>query len=334
MVRWAVQLVWAAFVALVGWEFARFHAAAIAGTGVLPARPAAVEALLPISALLALKRFLVTGQWDDVHPAGLTVLLAVIVSAFAARKAFCSWVCPVGTLSRALEWGGGKLGWMKRRKPSHEKSAAALLAHAPKYVILGFFLFFIFGAMDVRTVSEFLASPYNHVADARLLAFFAAPSALATIVIGALFVGSLFVRHLWCRFVCPYGAFLGLVAWASPQRVVRDAATCTSCKRCTQVCPSAIRVHTELVVLTPECTGCTDCVTVCPVEDCLTVGRPAKRGWSPVWVPIVAALVLLGAYAWARASGRWYSRVPAGEFAERYRAESLERAAESATHRP
>ena len=322
--RWVVQLVCAAFVALVGFEFARFHAQAMAGGTPVSARPASVEALLPISALMALRRFVATGQWDDLHPAGLTILVAVIVSAFFARKAFCSWVCPVGTLSRALEWAGGRLGWMRRRKPSQKKSAFALVGHAPKYVVLGFFLFMMFVVMDVRTVSEFLGSDYNHVADARLLAFFAAPSGTAIVVIGAFFVGSLFVRHLWCRFVCPYGAFLGLVSWFSPQRIVRDEATCTSCKRCTQVCPSAIRVHTELRVLTPECTGCMDCVTVCPVEDCLTVGRPRRQGWSPLLVPVVAIAVLLGAWLAARASGHWYSKTPASEFAERYRNEAMQ----------
>lgn len=328
--RWIVQFVCAAFVALVGYEFARFHAQAMAGGTPVSARPASVEALLPISALMALRRFVATGQWDDLHPAGLTILVAVIASAFFARKAFCSWVCPVGTLSRALEWMGGKLGWMRRRKPSQKKSALAMLGHAPKYVVLGFFLFMMFVVMDVRTVSEFLGSDYNHVADARLLAFFSAPSGTAIVVIGAFFVGSLFVRHLWCRFVCPYGAFLGLVAWLSPQRVVRDEATCTSCKRCTQICPSAIRVHTELRVLTPECTGCMDCVTVCPVEDCLTIGRPAKRGGSPVWVPAIAIAVLLGAYVAARSSGHWRSRVSAAEFAERYRNEAMQRSFEGA----
>ncbi|MFN8586169.1 MAG: 4Fe-4S binding protein [Candidatus Eisenbacteria bacterium] len=330
LVRWAVQAVCAAFMVLVGVEFARFHAAALRGDALLPARPATVESLLPISALMALRRFVATGQWDDLHPAGLTVLVAVLVSAFVARKAFCAWICPVGMLSRALEAIGGRLRWMKRRKPSHVKPAMALLAHAPKYVILAFFVYFMFVVMDVRTVSEFLGSSYNHVADARLLAFFAAPSATAIVVIGGFVVGSLFVRHLWCRFFCPYGAFLGLLAWASPQRVVRDPVACTSCKRCTQVCPSAIRVHTELRVLTPECTGCMDCVTVCPVEDCLTVGRPAKRGWSPLWVPALTVLVLLGGYAVARLSGHWRSKLPAAEFAERYRVEAAERAYEAA----
>src|SRR5512137_1888623 len=108
-VRWGVQGLYLAFLLLVGWEFWRFHAQAV-GTGpVTAARPPSVESFLPISALVGLKRFVLTGYWDPVHPAGLTILLAAIVGALLARKAFCGWVCPVGTISRALEWLGEKL---------------------------------------------------------------------------------------------------------------------------------------------------------------------------------------------------------------------------------
>lgn len=317
--RWGVQILCAGFIALVGVEFARFYDAALAGAAPLPPRPAAVEALLPLSALLGLKHFVATGKWDDLHPAGLTILLSVVLTALAARKAFCGWVCPVGTLSRGLEWLGARTGLLRRRKRGAKPSAFGWLAYAPKYVVLAFFALSIFLLMDARAVEAFLASPYNHVADARMLLFFRHPSTTALVVIGAFVVGSLVVKHLWCRFFCPYGALLGLFSWASPQRVVRDTATCTHCKRCTQVCPVEIRVHEQLRVLTPECTGCLDCVAVCPVDDCLTIARPARRGWSPWLVPAVAIGVLLGSWLVARATGRWYSSRSAAEFAERYR---------------
>lgn len=317
--RWGVQLACAAFIVLVGVEFARFYDAALAGATPLPQRPATVEALLPLSALLGLKQFLVTGAWDDLHPAGLTILLAVVLTAVVARKGFCSWVCPVGTLSRGLEWLGARANLLHRPKRGAKPSAFGWLAYAPKYLVLAFFAWSIFLLMDGRAVAAFLASPYNHVTDARMLLFFRHPSTTALVVIGGFVVGSLFVRHLWCRFFCPYGALLGLFSWASPQRIVRDTATCTSCKRCTQVCPVRITVHTELRVLTPECTGCLDCVAVCPVDDCLTVGRTGRRGWSPLLVPALTLAVLLGAYVAARATGRWYSKQSAAEFAEWYR---------------
>ena len=101
--RTAVQAAYLLFLALVGAEFAAWLAQVQAGGVVTRARPSAVEAFLPISALLGLKRFLLTGQWDDIHPAGLTIFAAALGTALIARKAFCSWMCPVGALSRALE---------------------------------------------------------------------------------------------------------------------------------------------------------------------------------------------------------------------------------------
>jgi len=35
-----------------------------------------------------------------VHPAGLVILVLVLGLGLLAKKAFCSWVCPIGTLSR------------------------------------------------------------------------------------------------------------------------------------------------------------------------------------------------------------------------------------------
>lgn len=316
--RWSVQALCAAFIVLVGVEFARFYDAALSGRAPLPHRPASVESLLPLSAMLGLKQFVLTGKWDDLHPAGLVILLAVLASALIARKAFCSWVCPVGTLSRALERLGAR--WkLLRRKRGTKPSPLAWAAYVPKYLVLFFFVWSIFGLMDLRAVSAFLASPYNHVTDARMLVFFRHPSGTVVAVIAAFVIGSLFVKHLWCRFFCPYGAFLGLLSWISPQRIVRDASTCTTCKRCTHVCPVQITVHTELRVLTPECTGCLDCVAVCPVDDCLTVGRTGRKGWSPLLVPVLAIAVLLGAWLVARNTGHWESKLPQAEFAKWYR---------------
>jgi polyferredoxin len=173
--------------------------------------------------------------------------------------------------------------------------------------------------MDLPALSAFLVSPFNVTADAALLRFFLHPSVTAIVVIGAFVVGSLFVKQLWCRFFCPYGAFLGLFSWASPQKVVRDPDACIHCERCTRGCPAGIVVHTELRILTPECTGCMDCVAVCPVDDCLTVGRRGRKGWSPAWVPALALAALLGAWMLARTSGHWTSRLPAGGFREAYR---------------
>ena len=62
---------------------------------------------MPISALISLKYWLQTGMVNEIHPSGLFILLAIVAVSLLLKKAFCSWLCPVGTLSESL-WMLGK----------------------------------------------------------------------------------------------------------------------------------------------------------------------------------------------------------------------------------
>jgi ferredoxin len=308
-VRWLVQLAYAAFSLLVGYEFYTFYAQVITEVPVGARRPPAVEAFLPISALVGLKRFAVTGQWDEVHPAGLTVLVAAILGAFLARKSFCSWICPGGTASRALEALGQKLLWKRRGFPRVPRWLDLPLASV-KYLLLGFFLKTIVLDMPAFAVDAFVRSPYNVAADAKMLLFFFDLSTTAIAVFAALVLLSLVVKHFWCRYLCPYGALLGLVSLASPARVVRDPERCNDCRACTRACPVELPVHAKLAVWSPECTGCMGCVSACTTEDALSVSRRGKRGLSPWLVPALGVGSLLVLWAVARLTGHWETQVP------------------------
>ncbi len=87
-IRGLVQAAYIAFFVLVGIEFHAFYRQVVSGGPVTAHRPPAVEGFLPISALMGLKHFVATGLWDNVHPAGLAILIAAIVSSFLARKVF------------------------------------------------------------------------------------------------------------------------------------------------------------------------------------------------------------------------------------------------------
>ena len=65
-------------------------------------RPAGVEGWLPIEGLMQLKYFLITGKVPHVHAAGFFLFTSFLVISFVFRKAFCSWICPVGTVSEYL----------------------------------------------------------------------------------------------------------------------------------------------------------------------------------------------------------------------------------------
>ena len=61
-----------------------------------------------------------------------------------------------------------------------------------------------------------MGSPYGAIADVRMLNFFRDLGETAAIVLGFLFVASVLVQNFWCRYLCPYGALLGLAIPAEP----------------------------------------------------------------------------------------------------------------------
>jgi hypothetical protein len=75
--------------------------------GLYVARPAGVEGWLPIAGLMNSKYFLLTGQVPAIHPAAMFLFLTFQLMSLLLKKAFCVWLCPVGTLSEVL-WKLGR----------------------------------------------------------------------------------------------------------------------------------------------------------------------------------------------------------------------------------
>jgi polyferredoxin len=324
-VRTGVQVAFLLGTLLLGAQFARFFAQALAGGPLSVARPPGVEAFLPVAALVGARRFAGTWQWDDVHPAGLAFLAAVVLGALLARRAFCSWACPIGTLSRGLEWARTRL----LRLPARWNAPRWLrtLALAPRYLLLAAFLFLI-GGMSAQQAGAFLYSPYNLAADANMLAMFLHLSAAGFAVLALLVALSVAIRNGFCRFVCPYGALLGVAGAASPFRIVRDPAACNACGACTRACGQGIRVAEAKTVHSLDCSACLACVSACNVQGALDVrllGQNGGKAVRPWLVPACALAVLLVAWSGAIATGHWRSALSDQEFAEAYRTGLRER---------
>jgi polyferredoxin len=227
-------------------------------------RPAGVEGYLPIAGLMNLKYFLITRKVPIVHPAAMFLLIAFLLISFIFRKAFCSWLCPVGTLSEAL--------WKLGRKLLKENWSMPRWLDIPlrglKYLIFGLFLYAV-TAMSATSIEAFLTSPYGVVADVKMLNFFRYLSETAAITLVALAVLSIFYQNFWCRYLCPYGALMGLVSLFSPSRIRRDPDLCINCAKCAKACPSLLAVDKLINVRSAECTACLECVAVCPAQGAL-----------------------------------------------------------------
>jgi polyferredoxin len=281
----------------------------VAGPGpVSVQRPPGVEGFLPIGAMMGWKLFAQTGYWDRVHPAAMVILGWAGLVSLALRKSFCSWFCPVGTVS---EWC-----WKAGRKILGRNFAPPRWLDIPlrgiKYLLLGFFLWVIW-RMSAPAVAAFLQGPYYQVSDVKMLHFFTRMTPLTAAVLAVLTGLSFLIRNFWCRYLCPYGALMGLLALASPTRIERNSQSCTGCGRCGEVCPHRLPVQAKQRILSAECSGCLDCTRVCPVADTLGMNSvgPGRWTWRPAALGLAVGLSFCAAVWAAELSGHWQSSLPA-----------------------
>ena len=275
------------------------------GASSFAARPAGVEGWLPIAALMNLKYLVLTGTFPTIHPAGMFLLVAFLAMSFLLRKSFCSWFCPVGTLSEYL-W---KLGRRTFRRNFSLPRWLDIPLRGLKYLLLGLFVYVI-AKMDTGTIADFLASPYGLIADVKMLNFFRFMSETAAVTIGVMAILSIFIQNFWCRFLCPYGALMGLASLLSPAKIRRNEQACIDCAKCAKACPSRLPVDTLIQIRSAECTACLECVAVCPAKDALSFELPRHRRLSPAVVAATIAILFLGLVSYAKLSGHWDTKLP------------------------
>jgi polyferredoxin len=305
-IRHAVQ---AAFLALNIWIAAEFYLFVryyeTGGRSPWVRRPPGVEGWLPIASLMNLKVLLLTGALPAMHAAGMFLLIAFLAGSWIFRKSFCGWLCPVGTVSEYLWRVGRRLFRRNFRLPR----AVDVALRSLKYILLGLFLYAV-AAMPVPAIRAFLNGPYGVVADVKMLNFFRFLGVTGGIVVALLALASLVVQNFWCRYLCPYGALMGLAAVASPLRIRREADLCIDCGKCAKACPSAMPVDRLVTIRSAECTGCMQCVAACPAAGALFLAAPRRRKVQSWMVALGTVAIFLAVCGYARWTGHWHTNPP------------------------
>jgi len=288
------QLLFLAWTAWAGIQFGLFvRHFETAGAPPLYLRPPSIEAFLPIGALVSLKHWLASGSIHPAHPAALVLFLTFVAMSILAKKSFCAWLCPVGTLS---DWAW-RLGRRLLGRNFQLWRPLDLMLRSLKYLLLLFFVKLILIDMPATALGGFLDSPYWAISDVKMLHFFTGPSTTTLVVVGLLVLVSLPLKNAWCRYLCPYGALLGLTSLLSPFKIRRQAADCNGCQRCSKACPADLPVDQKQLIRSAECTGCLSCLSHCP-NGALAMTTPGRR-----WPPYVFPWTVLGLFALGIASG-------------------------------
>jgi len=306
ILRHSVQLAFLALNAWIGVQFylwVRYYETG--GQSMLVSRPPGVEGWLPIASLMNLKVLLLTGQIPKLHPAGMFILIAFLAASWIFRKSFCSWLCPVGTVSEYLGQIGRRIFGRNFRIPRRVDIGLRSL----KYVLLALFLYAV-GSMSVDAIRTFLEGPYGIVDDVKMLNFFRFLGFTGAILMAILVFASVFVQNFWCRYLCPYGALMGFFSLASPLRIRRDPNICIDCGKCAKICSAALPVDRLITIKSAECTACMQCVAVCPAADALFLTAP-RRWRVPAWmVAAGVTAIFLGVCGWAQWNGTWHTILP------------------------
>lgn len=232
-------------------------------------------------------------------------LITVAVTALFGRI-FCGWICPLGTVYSLAGWAFDKVQSRAKRRDAYsgwQKAKYYLLVGALAMALFGGHWVAIFDPLVLlyRTAvtaiypafqwgveqtahSVFQADPHlgplhltsltepvyqffrDHVFAAPKQAFFGAGVVWLVFVLMA--AANAYRRRFWCRYLCPLGAMLGLLArWPLLRRWV-NAEGCNQCGLCTTACHGASAAGPGQGWRPSECLMCLNCSQLCARESC------------------------------------------------------------------
>lgn len=257
------------------------------------------ERWCPFGGVEALHAYLTEGDLPcSLGISNFYILIGVLVITLLMRRAFCGYMCPIGTLSEWLGQGAIRCGLRPAQVSPHVDSVVALL----KYVVLAILLFFTLrtGELVFRGYDPCYALIGRHGDDILVWAY---------VVAGVIVLGSLLVTMPFCRWLCPLGAVLNPFSRFGLGRINRNEATCIGCDECNKACPMAIPVADMKAVTQARCMSCMNCVDVCSrtKTDALTWGPPKRLGGKWSQSALIAVMLLCALTAVAAA---WIAPLP------------------------
>jgi len=198
------------------------------------------------------------------HSISLFVTGFLLTAGVLFGRFICGYVCPMGFLQDLF---------YKIKTPKYRTRLK--YARYIKYVVLVLFVFVlpyfircslsglgspwfceyicpsgtIFGALPLLAANEFLRSMLGWR--------FVLKIAVAALIV----VSSVFIFRIFCRILCPLGAFYSLFNKFAVFRMHCDTEKCVSCKSCAKTCQ--IKIDPSVQPNSPECVRCRECIKSC-----------------------------------------------------------------------
>jgi polyferredoxin len=165
----------------------------------------------------------------------------VVVSTILWGRLYCGRICAYGALTQLMDAVIPKA--LRIEIPRTLDRRAAWIKYGLLAAVVAYYL-----------VTHDLASPVQYAEPFWMFSLFGTTA--MWIGLGVLLVATVFVRNLYCRFLCPVGAALGILSNLTVFRIKRWS-ECNTCKICEKTCEwGAIRGPK---IVKSECVRCDDC---------------------------------------------------------------------------
>ena len=169
-------------------------------------------------------------------------MLFVVASTVLWGRVYCGRVCAFGALTQMLDPIVPRR--MRLDIPVRIEKHANLIKYGVLAAVLAYYL-----------VTKDVAGPIRYAEPFWMFGLFGTTG--MWVGLGVLLVATVFVRNLYCRFLCPVGATLGVISSATTVFRIKRWAECKTCKICEKTCEwGAIRGP---LIVKSECVRCDDC---------------------------------------------------------------------------
>jgi polyferredoxin len=247
-----------------------------------------LDPLVWLSSLLSGHR-LITGFWWALGLLLITVFLG---------RAFCGFMCPLGTIHHMVSWirpalRADRMIQANQKTPGQRikyfllitllltgvmtlnmaglLDPISLLFRSLALAILpatGLGLKELFDAMATSNIKIFNYLSYGGETLVSPIFGYGYPAYKTGWFIGLTFLVILFLNRIrprfWCRILCPLGALLGIFSRFTVLRLEKDQDKCTDCKLCSRTCQGAASPMPSQTWENAECLLCFNCFDACP----------------------------------------------------------------------
>jgi polyferredoxin len=197
------------------------------------------------------------------YPVSMLIGFLIALSAIFWGRYFCSHVCIFGTLQELLFMTRRMKYRLTKRVPHYIDRKLMWM----KYVVL---------LITLAAGAFSLSYLYMKFCPVMVLSYPIQITIAGVITLFILFLGTMITERLWCRYFCPYGAFMNILEYifgflgVKRNMVYRNLEICIDCGACNRMCPMNIEIKDVELVKNPNCIHCRICVEKCPKKGALT----------------------------------------------------------------